>query len=170
MEQHHASAKQLLSEMDLPQSGSEDEDETWLTETTGSKTTTATEAVSESDPPVEVHLNSVEAFHQHSKTQPVAEPDLPRISAHAQERGLPGPLSRDDEEDSSPLIQDLDLADHVPCSTRDMTTFGHDDATLTHSLGASAHGSETTISENANLTDSDRKVTPASPPENAKLT
>ena len=38
--------------------------------------------------------------------------------------GLSGPQSQDDDEDSSPL-QDLNLADHVPCSNRDMTTFGH---------------------------------------------
>ena len=83
---------------------------------------------------------------------------------------MPGPLSRDDDEDSSPLIQDLDPADHVPCSTRDMTTSGHEDPTLTHSLGASALGSETFNSENANFTDSDRKMTPASLPQSAKLT
>ena len=160
-------AKQL-AELELPQSGYEDEDETRLTEPTRNKVTTSTEIVSESDPPADMCLNYVEAFHQHPKTQSVAEPDLPRTpdpatSAHAQERDLPGPLSRDDDEDSSPLIQDLDLADYVPCSTRDMTTSGHDNPTLTHSLGASALGSEIPTSQNAKLTGSDWKVTPASP-------
>ena len=89
-------------------------------------------------------------------------------------------MSWDDDEDSSPLVQDLDLADHVPCLTRDMTTSGHDEPTLTHSLGASAHGSEIPIAQNAKLTGNNRKVTPASPrltaasekaeEENAKLT
>ena len=168
-------------ELDLPQSGSKDDDETWLTEPTGCKTTTTPKVAAEAIIAAEA-INAAEAcssaedpFHPHPKTQPVAEPDLPRTQApansdHAKECDLPGPLSRDDDEDSSPLIKDLDLADHIPCSTRDMTTSGHDESTLTHSLGASALGSETTISENANLTDSNRKVTPASPPENAKLT
>ena len=152
-----ASAKQLQPELDLPQSGSEDEDETWLTEFTGIKNTT-TEAVSESDTPADKHLNSMAAFHQHSKTQPVAEPNLPRTKCD-----LPGPQYQDDDEDSSPFIQDLNLADPVPCSTRDMTTSAHDESTLTHSQGACALGSEIRNSENAKLTNSDRKATPSVP-------
>ena len=160
----NASAKQLYTELDLPQSGSGDDDETWFTELTGIKNTTTTEAVSESDMPADKHLNSVEAFHQHPRTRSAAEPDLPRTpSDHVKERDLPGPLSRDDDEDSSPYVQDLDSADHVPCSSSTMTTSGHNDKTLTHSLGASAHGSEFPIAPNANLTGSDRKVTPVSP-------
>ena len=115
-------------------------------------------------------------FHQNPKSQPVAEPDLPRItvpivttisaapcSINGRERDLPGPRSQDDDEDSSPYVQDLNSADHVPCSSSTMTTSGHNDKTLTHSLGASAHGSEFPFAPNANLTGSDRKVTPASP-------
>ena len=50
--------------------------------------------------------------------QPVAEPDLPRTldsahSSNAKKYGLPGPLSQDNDEDSSPFVQDWDLADHV---------------------------------------------------------
>ena len=79
---------------------------------------------------------------------------------HAKECGLPGPMSRDDDEDSSPLTQDLDLAQHIPCSTRDLATEGHLSSTpLTLSPGASAHGSENYVRE-----------TPASPTATAKLT
>ena len=123
--QHVQRSTQQLSanpEMDLPQSGSEDEDETWLTEPTGSKVTTRTGVVLESDSPAEVHLNSVEAFHQHRKTQPVAEPDLPRtpdpaLSDHAKECVLPGPLSRDDDEDS--FTNHSGLGSGGPCSVFD---------------------------------------------------
>ena len=203
----NASAKQLQTELDLPQSGSEDEDETWLTEFTGPKTTTSTEAVSESATPADMHLNSVEAFHSHPKVQTVADPDLPRThepivmprsaaqcSINGSECDLPGPLSRDDDEDSSPIVQDLDSADHVPCSTRDMTTSGHDYPTLTQSgflmatpvVGTDSKewvttGSTTNTTQNqlnapahsGHLTGNNRKVTPTSlvsPPQNAKLT
>ena len=148
--------------LDLPQSGSEDDDETWLIGPTGCKTTTTTkvaaEACSESEDP----------FHQHSKTQLVADPILPRItvpivtttsaapcSTIGHGCDLPGPQSRDDDEDSSPFVQELDRAEHTQCSNYH--------STLTHSLGASALGSEIHNSENANLTDSDRKVTPECP-------
>ena len=51
-------------------------------------------------------------FRQHMKTPSVAEPNLPQTQdpanfAHAIECDLPGPMSRDDDEDSSPLVQDL---------------------------------------------------------------
>ena len=103
--------------------------------------------------------------------QPVAELDLPRTldpahSSNAKKYGLPGPLFQDNDEDSSPFVQDWDLADHVPCSTRDMTTSGHDDPTLTHSLGTRAHGSENSTSQNAKLTATSRKAVE----KNAKLT
>ena len=91
-------------------------------------------------------LNSVGAFHQHLKTQSVADPGLPQtdeptvtpMSAalcqiNSSECDLPGPSSRDDDEDSLPLTQDLDLAKHIPCSNYDMTTFGHEKQTFTHS-------------------------------------
>ena len=118
---------------DLPQSGSEDDDETWLTEPTGCKTTTSIKVTAEAINTAEASTVAKDPFHQHSRTQPVAEPDLPRTTTVTREYDLPGPLSRDDDEDSSPLILDSDLADHVPCSTRDMTTSGHENPTLTQS-------------------------------------
>ena len=167
-----------ITELDLPQSGSEDDDETWLTGSNRYNTTTPIKVAAEAINAAEACQKSEDPFHQHSKTQPVAEPALPRTpdpatSANAFECGSPGPLSRDDDEDSSPIVLDLDLADHVPCSNCDMTTSGHENPTLTHSLGASALGSETSNSKNAHSTDSDRKVTPECSPhpeENAKLT
>ena len=152
----------------MPQSGSDDDDETWLTGTSGCKTTTSIKVAAEAISAAEecwVHdSDAKDPFHHLSKTQPVAEPDLPRITApvvtttsaapcstigHGSD--LPGPLSQDDDEDSSPLIQELDRAEHTQCSSNYLT--------LTHSLGASAHGSEKSP-----------RVTPASPPANAKLT
>ena len=64
---------------------------------------------------------------------------------------MPGPLSRDDDEDPSPFVQDLDSEDNSTCSNRAMTTFGHPNTnnTLTHS--GSVFGNPT------------NKVTPASP-------
>ena len=164
------------TEPDLPQFGSEDDDETWLTELIGSKATGPHEA------PKQAYIQAWGIFwsnndpsHQNLKTQPGADPVLPRITvpvvatksaAPCSTIGygcdLPGPQSQDDDEDSSPIVQELDRAEHTQCSNYH--------STLTHSLGASALGSETFISENANLTDSDRKVTPASPPQSAKLT
>ena len=134
----NASAKQC-AELDLPQSGSEDEDETWLAEFAGSQDNAETKAAEAG--------NTKEATFQPSPTNRLcADPGLRRTdepivmprsaapcSIDGSECDLPGPLSRDDDEDSSPLIQDLDLADHVPCSNRDMTTFGHDESTLTQS-------------------------------------
>ena len=81
----------------LCQSGSEDDDEAWLTELTGSKVTTSTGVVSESDPPAELCLNSAEALCQHLRTPSIAEPNLPRtldpaLSNHARKRDLPGPV------------------------------------------------------------------------------
>ena len=120
------------SELDLPQPGSEDDDETWLTGPTGCKTTTSIKVAAEA---CWVH-NSVlkDPFHQHSKTQLVAEPDLPRTIAIARGCGLPGPQSQDDDEDSSPIVQELDRAEHTQCSSNYHST-------LTLSLGASALGS-----------------------------
>ena len=63
---------------------------------------------------------------------------------------LPGPQSQDDDEDSLPIVQELDRAEHTQCSSYHPP--------LTHSLGASAHGSEKLP-----------QVTPASPPTNANL-
>ena len=152
----NASAKQLQSELDLPQAGSEDEDETWLAEFAGSQDkaeTTAAEAG-----------NTKEAtFHPTPKILSVADPDLPRItvpvvtttsaapcSTIGHGCDLPGPQSQDDDEDSSPIVQELDRAEHTQCSSYHPP--------LTHSLGASAHGSEKLP-----------QVTPASPPTNANL-
>ena len=119
-----ASAKQTQSELDLPQSGSEDEDETWLAEFTGSQNKAETRAA-------EAQGHKEATFQPNPTDQLCADPGLPRThepivtprsaaqcSINGSERNLPGPLSLDDDEDSSPLIQDLDLADHVPCSER----------------------------------------------------
>ena len=101
----------------MPQSGSEDDDETWLMELTGS------EAVSPIMLPrkraqMEEYWKTISPFHPTLKTQSVAEPNLPRTpdpttSANVNECDLPGPMSWDDDEDSSPLTQDLDLAKHI---------------------------------------------------------
>ena len=138
------------SELDLPQSGSEDEDEAWPTEGTNERIQAANEL----------------GFPQYPKTTPSADPVLlrtqfPANSANANEGDLPGPQSRDDDEDSSPFVQDLDLEDSTSCSNRETTTRGHPNTKpLTLSLGTRAHGSE-------NL----QRMTPASPTrENAKLT
>ena len=84
----NASAKQRQLGLDLPQSGSEDDDETWLTGPNGCKTTTPTKVVAEATNAAEACQKSEDPFHHHSRTQPVAEPDLPRTpepanSAHA---------------------------------------------------------------------------------------
>ena len=95
---------------------------------------------------MEEYWKTISQPRQNLKTQSVAEPDLPRTpdpahSVYANECDLSGPVSRDDDEDSSPFIQDLDLANHVPCSNYDMT--GHDDDALTHNGWSRAHASTT---------------------------
>ena len=127
-------AQIATKELDLPQSGSEDEDATWLAEFTGSQNKAESRAAEARD-------TKETTFQRNPKILSVADPGLPRIDEpitmprrDGSERDLPGPPSRDDDEDSSPLIKDLDLTDHIPCSNRDMTTSGHYDydATLTH--------------------------------------
>ena len=118
----HAQQISATSELDLPQSGSEDEDEAWPTEGTNERIQAAKQRM----------------FPQHPKTTLSADPVLlrtqfPALSANANECDLPGPLSRDDDEDSSPLVQDLDLEDNTSCSKRDVTTYGQTNNTLTHS-------------------------------------
>ena len=66
------------TELDLPQSGSENDDETWLTEPTECKTTISIEVAAEAINAAEACSIAKDPFHQHSKTQPVAEQDLPR--------------------------------------------------------------------------------------------
>ena len=65
---------------------------------------------------------------------------------------MPGPQSQDDDEDSSPIVQELGRAEHPQRSS-----INH--LTLMPSLGASALGSEESS-----------QVTPASPPQSAHLT
>lgn len=63
-----------------------------------------------------------------TNNQSDAETILPRTqitSAHAKEYDLPGPKSRDDDEDSSLNVRVLDRASHVLCSNFGMTTLGH---------------------------------------------
>ena len=68
------------SELDLPQSGSEDEDEMWLTELNGSEAGSTTKAAAEAYTQLEEYLKAIDTFYQHLKThnQSVAEPNLPR--------------------------------------------------------------------------------------------
>ena len=96
-----------------------------------------------------------------------AEPDLPRtqdpaISAPAIEvSDLPGPLSRDDDEDSSPRPQDLYLAEHTSCSNHGLTTLGQESTALTHQ--GLLDGNPTTCKDppgSANLTGSTSKGHP----------
>ena len=141
-----------ISELDLPQSGSEDDDETWLTEPNGCKTTSTIKVAAEVHSAAEAYSVAKNPFHQHSKTQPVAEPDLPKTTIVTRGRDLPGPQSQDDDEDSSPIVQELDRAEHTQCSSNNHPT-------LMPSRGASALGSEESP-----------LVTPASPRQNAKLT
>ena len=69
-----------------------------------------------------------------------------------------GPLSWDDDEDSSPFVQDLDLGDHDPCSNYDMTTFGYDNDALTHDKFLMATHVVGTDSKGLVTTGSNRKV------------
>ena len=96
------------AELDLPQSGSEDDDETWLIEPTGCKTTNpikvAAEAINAAEACWAHNPVAVDPFRSRPKTQPVAEPDLPTISTATHGCGLPGPQSQDDDEDSSPIV------------------------------------------------------------------
>ena len=77
------------------------------------------------------YWKTISPSHQNLRTQSVVEPDLPRtpdpaLSTPAIGCDLPGPMSRDDDEDSSPFVFALDLAEHTRCSNYDMTTFGHE--------------------------------------------
>ena len=135
---HYASAKQP-TELDLPQYGSEAEVETCHAEFAGN--------LDKAESKIAETLDTKEAtFQPNPKNQLCADPVLPRTTQptvtpnsvelctiNGYECVFPGPSSRDDDEDSSPLLQDLDLADHVPCSNRNMTTSGHDSTeTLTY--------------------------------------
>ena len=145
MNQRSTQQISATSGSDLPQSGSEDEDEAWPTE--GAKEG--------------IQAANSARFPQYPKTTPSADPVLlrtqnPANSANANECDLPGPQSRDDDEDSSPFVQDLDLEDSVSCSNHEMTTCGHRNNTLTHS--GLLFGNPT------------KEVTPASPRQNTKLT
>ena len=143
-----------------------DEDETRLAEFAGSRTTDPHEAAKQAYIDAwGIFWHKQNTFYQNLKTQPGADPVLPRItvpidttvsaapcSTNGHGCDLPGPQSQDDDEDSSPIVQELDRAEHTQCSSNNHST-------LTHSLGASALGSEKSL-----------QVTPASPLANAKLT
>ena len=126
----HAQQTSATSKLDLPQSGSEDDDETWLIGSTGCKTTTTIKVPASASSAAEACRAAEDPFHRHSKTQPVAEPQPPRTRCD-----LPGPQSQDDDEDSSPVVQELDRAEHTQCSSNNHPS-------LMLSRGASAHGSE----------------------------
>ena len=72
------------AELDFPQSGSKDDDETWLTEPTGCKTINpikvAAEAINAAEACWVRNPVAVDPFRSHPKTQPVAEPDPFRIT------------------------------------------------------------------------------------------
>ena len=147
----------------MPQSGSEGEDEAWPIEGTNERIQAANEAVFPQYPKTSVSADPVLLRTQHPANS--AEPIVTPISAaqcriYGSTIGLPGPQSQDDDEDSSPHVQDSDLEDHTSCSNCDMTTFGHTNAKpLTLSPSTRAYGSE-------NL----QRVTPASPTSTANLT
>ena len=168
------------AELDLPQFGSEDEDETRLTEPTGCKTTKPTKVVAEATRAAEACQKSVDPFHQHSKTQPVAEPDLlrtrdPANSDYIKGCDLPGPQSQDDDEDSSPIVQELDRAEHTQCSSYHYTLTQSGFLTTTLVVGTDSKELVTTGSTKNTSPNqlNDRKVTPTSlqlTNKNARLT
>ena len=97
-------------------------------------------------------------LHQNLKTQLGADPVLPRItmpvvttisaapcSTIGHGCGLPGPQSQDDDEDSSPILQELDRAEHTQCSSYHptLTQFGFKVAT--HVVGTDSKGLVTTV-------------------------
>ena len=114
--QHAEQSTQQISattELELPQSGSEDDDETWLTELKGCE---APSRAAEAYTQLNEYWKTIGPFHPTPTIHSAAEPVLLRtpdsaLSASADSCALPGPLSRDDDEDSSPRTQDLDLAD-----------------------------------------------------------
>ena len=139
----------VTSELDLPPSGSEDDDETWLTELIGSEAVSqiAVEEFAQMEEYLmDINLSristSVTGYQPVSSyvtngvvTQSVAELDLPLtpLSSDTNECHLPRPMFRDGDEDSLPLTQVLDLVEHIACSTHDMTTSVHESNSLTHS-------------------------------------
>lgn len=77
-------------------------------------------------------------LYRHLKTQPGANPLLPRTTQptvtpnsaalstiKGYELGLPGPRFRDDYQDFSPFFLELDCADPFLCSKFGMTPLGH---------------------------------------------
>ena len=147
------------SELDLPQSGSEDDDETWLTEPTGRKTTTTIKVAAEATNYAEATQIVGNPFHHRSKAQPVAEPDLLRTTTVTRGCNLPGPWSQDDDEDSSPIVPECDQAEHPRCS--------HYHYTLTQSgflMATLVVGTDSKERVTTGNTKNTHKVTPASLP------
>ena len=119
------------TEPDLPQFGSEDDDETWLTELIGSETTGPREAANQAYIQAwGIFWHRNDTLHQNLKSQSEVDPVLPRItvpvvttlsaapcSTIGHGCDLPGPQSQDDDEDSSPIVQELDRAEHTQCSS-----------------------------------------------------
>ena len=174
------------AELDLPQSGSEDDDETWLTEPTGCKTTHPTKVAAEATNAAEAcwapNPVAMDPFRSHPKTQPVAEPDLPRTTTATRGCDLPGFRSQDDDEDSSPIVQKPDRAEHPRCSSYryTLTQSGFLMATLvvgTDSKEWVTTGSTNNTSPNqlnldsevAQRTSNNRKATPASHALHARI-
>ena len=115
-----------------------------------------------------------DASHQNLKTQPGADPVLPRITmpvvttksaAPCSTIGygcdLPRPQSQDDDEDSSPIVQELDRAEHTQCSRYHSTLTQLGFKMSTPAVGTDSKGLVTTGST--------RKVTPKSSPIGQQL-
>ena len=138
-----------ITELDLPQSGSEDDDETWFNELIGSEATGAHEAAKEAYIQFEEYLKIISPSRQNLKTQSVGEPDLPRTT-----QPLVTPISAAPCTISGYLWMwfawtpvprrwwrlftmrsGFAPAEHPQCSSYDMTTFGHEDETFTTQFG-----------------------------------
>ena len=155
----------------MPQFGSEDDDEAWLTELIGFEAVSPINIAAEAYTQAEECWKTINPPLQTLKIHSVAEPGLPQtpdlaLSANPNECDLPGPLSRDDDEDSSPRTQDMDLAKHIPCSTPGMTSFGREHNSLTYS--GFLMGPPVVVSDfkTFGTTGSNRKVTPRHPQQN----
>ena len=120
-------------ESDSPQSGSKDEDEAWPAEGTNEGIQAANEAKFPQYPKTILSADPV-LLQTQNPANSAEQIKTPISAAQCQIYGstLPGPQSQDDDEDSSPHVQDLDLANHALCSNHDMTTSGHGNNALTH--------------------------------------
>ena len=135
-------------ESDLPQSRPEDDVETWLAELKRKRIKSgllAPRTLEEQDiidamfqlkPKNPLSVNPVFQWTQNPPNS--SEPINTLISAaqcqiNGSTNGLPEPQYQDDDEDSSPRVQELDQEEPYLCSNLKMTTSGHASTdTLTH--------------------------------------